>query len=170
MSYNNFNKQLLTKYIESECKRQLFLELAYVMPEKWYTDERKIERPKHIHKMHKLLLDFGKDYEKKVYEYLRSIEGACYNLDAEGNVDDTYLNPSLFAQLYENLKKSQLEDLILLEYQYEIPETFFYDIFPPKGANKAIPVNYGEQRPDIMIIGNSINKLNNTVLELIWDD
>jgi len=169
MSYNNFNKQLLTKYIESECKRQLFLELAYIMPEKWYTDERKIERPKHIHKMHKLLLDFGKDYEKKVYEYLRSIKGACYNLDAEGNVDETYLNPSLFAQLYENLKKSQLDDFILLEYQYEIPETFFYDIFPPKGTDKAIPVNYGEQRPDIMIIGNSFNKHNNTVLELISD-
>ena len=169
MSYNNFNKQLLTRYVESECKRQLFLDLAYAMPEKWYTDDRKIEKPEKIRKMPKLLVKLGKKYEQKVYSRLKLIKGAHFNLDHKDRVDETYLNPSLFTQLYEELKESPITDFILLEHQFEVPDSFLDYIFPPKEGIMEVPVNYGEQRPDIMVIGTSNSKKEDEVFELLND-
>ena len=167
MSYNNFNKQLLSRYMESECKRQLFLELAHAMPEKWYTDDRKIEFPKKIRRMHNLLLKMGHVYEQKVYNKVRFIKGAHFNVDQKGNVDETYINPTMFSELYDELKKSPFDDFILLEYQFEVPDSFLHYIFEAKGGIQEIPVNYSEQRPDIMLIGNSNNKLKDDVFELL---
>jgi len=155
--------------MESDCKRQLFLGLAYAMPEKWFTDDRKIEIPKPIRKRHEFLLIRGKNYEQNVYSRLKLIEGAYFNMDHEGNVDETYINPAMFSHLYDELKKSHVNDFILLEYQFEVPDSFLYYIFEAKEGKHEIPVNYGEQRPDIILIGKSINKLKDDVYELLTD-
>jgi len=169
MSSNNFNKQMLARYMQSECKRQLFLDLAQVMPEKWYTDKRKIEIPKKIRRMHNKLLELGHTYEQNVYNKLRFIKGAQYNVDQKGKVDDTYINPEMFSELYDELKNSPLNDFILLEYQFEVPDSFLHYIFDAKGGVQEIPVNYGDQRPDIMLIGSTGNNLKNEVNELLPD-
>jgi len=166
---NNFNKHLLTRFIDSECERQLFLDLAQIKPEFWYTDSRKIIPPKRIRKSTNLLLLLGKKYEQKVYSPLISLKGAKYSLNSKGKVDDTYLNPNLFMELYKELRNSAIQDLILLEYQFDVPESVFLDLFPPKKKGNEIPVNYSDQRPDIMILGNSLNKMTKSVKELLVD-
>ncbi|TFF63633.1 MAG: hypothetical protein EU521_00865, partial [Promethearchaeota archaeon] len=167
MSLNNFNKQLLTRYIDTECERQLLLDLSRVYPDKWYKDTRKIQPPKRIRQSTELLTKLGKEYEQKVYKKLIRLPEAKYNLSSKGNVSGTYLNPKLFVKIYEDLKKSPLEDFLLLEYQYDVPESFFKELFPPKGKKYEIPVNYGDQRPDLMIIGNSLNDYKENIRELL---
>ncbi|KKK99665.1 hypothetical protein LCGC14_2630470, partial [marine sediment metagenome] len=169
MSPNNFNKGLLTRYTESECKRQLFLELAQVKPDVWFTDNRSIERIKQKHLHIDLLPLLGKIFEQKVYSHLVKYNGVKFNVKENGEVDETYLNPLIFGQLYDELINNPSEDIILLEFQYETPEYFFNEIFPPKNKVKEIPVNYGEQRPDIIILGNSFNKRKEKTLELLSD-
>ena len=169
MSSNNFNKQLLTRYVESECKRQLFLDLAQIKPTEWYIDKRPIEPPKRKQKRAHLLKELGKIYEQKVYSKLIKLIGAKYYLNSKNNVDETYLNPSLFSKLYDDLKKAPFNDLILLEHQFEIPDSFFMDLFPKKGSSYEIPVNYADQRPDIIVIGKSLNNCKDKVLELFPD-
>ena len=81
MTPNNFKKELFTRHVESECKRQLFLELAYGYPKKWYTNDREIIPPDPLRKTPKFLAKFGKIYEQKIYSTLiKSIDGAKYNL------------------------------------------------------------------------------------------
>ncbi|MBY8986629.1 MAG: hypothetical protein KGD65_16270, partial [Candidatus Lokiarchaeota archaeon] len=170
MSVNNFNKQLLIRYTESECKRQLFLDLAQVKPELWYTDTRSIEGIKHRRQQIKLLLHLGKIFEQKVYAHLAQFKNVRYNVKENGEVDETYLNPQIFKQFYEDLvENTDLDDILLLEFQYETPEYLINEIFPPKNNVKEIPVNFGEQRPDIIIIGKSFNKKKNKVFELLSD-
>ena len=177
MSSNNFKKELFTRHIESECKRQLFLDLASNYPKKWYPDRRAILPPDPFRRVPKFLLKFGKKYEQKIYSILKSIDGVKYNLKEKSKNKDKVGRTSLnLGQLYIDLKNSPFNDFILLEYQFIIPETFFIDVFPPKkGAEKEIPVNYGQQRPDIMIIGSSRNKQKekdkdkDKVLELLSD-
>ncbi|MBY9008061.1 MAG: hypothetical protein KGD63_15070 [Candidatus Lokiarchaeota archaeon] len=166
MSVENFSKQLISRYIETECERQLFLDIAQKFPEKWYTDKRKIERPKYIRKNVELLKELGKKYENDVYSTLLKFKGIKYNNNGPKIVEDTYLNPFLFKQLYNEMKTSHNKDFILLEHQYEIPESFFQDLFPPKNSDDKIPVNYAEQRPDIIIIGNSLSESLNSIFEL----
>ncbi|KKN32511.1 hypothetical protein LCGC14_0813110 [marine sediment metagenome] len=170
MDLNNFNKQLLTRYTESECKRQLFLDLAQIKPELWYIDNRAIERIRHERLQNKFLKDLGNKFEQKVYSHLVRYIGVKYNVKDNGEVDETYLNPGIFEQFYDELiKNTNLDDIILLEFQYETPEYFFKKIFPPKNNVNEIPVNFGEQRPDIIIIGNSFNKKKKKVVELLSD-
>ena len=170
MSVNNFNKQLLTRYTESECKRQLFLILGQSKPDLWYKDNRPIEGIRHKRLQTDLLKRLGKKFEQKVYSHLIRYNGVKYNVKKNGEVDETYLNPQIFKQFYEELiKDTNLDDIILLEFQYETPEYFVKNIFPPKSNVNEIPVNYGEQRPDIIIIGNSFNKKKKKVLELLSD-
>ncbi len=166
MSAENFSKQLISRFAELECERQLFLDIARKFPEKWYIDQRKIEPPKHIRKKVELLKRLGKEYEDIVYSYLLKLEGIQYNDSGPRIVEDTNLNPFLFKQLYEEKKKAHNIDFILLEFQYEIPESFFHDLFPLKNKNDTIPVSYAEQRPDIIVIGNSLCKNQDSIFEL----
>jgi len=170
MSVNNFNKQLLTRYTESECKRQLFLILGQGRPDLWYKNNRPIESIRHKRLPTDLLKRLGHIFEQKVYSHLIRYNGAKFNIEQNGKVGETYLNPQIFEQFYDELKKdTNLEDLMLLEFQYETPEYFIKNIFPPKNNLNEIPVNYGEQRPDIIIIGNSFNRKKKKVLELLSD-
>ncbi|KKN08879.1 hypothetical protein LCGC14_1052280, partial [marine sediment metagenome] len=169
MGNNNFNKQLLTRYTESECKRQLFLDLAQIKPGLWYTDTRPIERIRQKRQQADLFKRLGKKFEQKVYSHLIKFNDVRFNVKENGEVDETYLNPRIFEQFYDQLMKKPLEDIFLLEFQFETPESFFNEIFPPKNEQKEIPVNYGEQRPDIIILGNSFNKRNEKVKELLSD-
>ncbi|KKM90222.1 hypothetical protein LCGC14_1240810 [marine sediment metagenome] len=169
MSFNNFNKRLLTRYTESDCKRQLFLDLAQIKPDIWYTDNRPIEKIKQIRQKVELLKHLGRIFEQKVYSHLIKNKGTKFKKKENGEVGGDNLNPLKFKQFYDELIKNPLNDIILLEFQYETPEYFITKIFPPKNKVKEIPVNYGEQRPDIIVIGNSLNKQKEKVIELLSD-
>ena len=43
----------------------------------------------------------GKIFEQKVYTHLIKFKNARYNVKENGEVDDTYLNPQIFKQFYE---------------------------------------------------------------------
>jgi len=111
----------------------------------------------------------GKKYEQNVYNILKTINGAHFNQDSSGNIEGTYVNPQMFSELYDELRKSPNADFILLEFQFEVPDSFLHYIFGPKNGIYEIPVNYSDQRPDIIIIGTSLNKLEGRVRELLPD-
>ncbi len=169
MPSNNFNKQLLTRYIESECERQLFLDLAQAFPHYWYTDRRNIKYTKFRRKQSDFLKTLGNIYEDNVYNSIRKFHSAKYNKGKFNSIDETYINPSVFLDLYDELKESPSKHLMLLEYQFETPESFLKDIFPTRNNIHEIPVNFSEQRPDIIII-RKLNKIHDqNIIELRYD-
>ena len=63
-----FDKQVLTRYIQNECERQLFLDLSRSKPDLWRKPNRKLENPKRIRRSSDYLIKLGSEYEQKVYK------------------------------------------------------------------------------------------------------
>jgi len=165
---NNFNKTLLQSYVITRCERRLFLELCKNKPKLWLDPVRQTIKPERIPLSSELLQELGKDYEQKVYARLKLLENTRFR-DFEGKVDKLTLNTSEFENLFNFLKVNPSEDVILLEFEYKTPTLFFEKLFANKGDNYEIPVNFGNQRPDIVIVGNEINARLNEVFELRAD-
>ena len=165
---NNFNKTLLLSSIITKCDRRLFLELANRKPELWLDPVRKPIEPKRIPLTSELLKELGKVYEQQAYSRLKKLPNVKYR-EIDGKIDKLKLDTSEFSQLFEYLIKHAGIDIILLEFEYSIPSMFFQNFFPYKKDVHEIPVSYGKQRPDIIIIGNMINKYTSENLELLAD-
>ncbi|MBD3193631.1 MAG: AAA family ATPase [Candidatus Lokiarchaeota archaeon] len=150
---SNFGKQVLTRYIETECERQLLLDLSQKgYPEKWYLDKRDIERATQFRNPTGKLAEMGTRYEGEVYEYLTKLKNSKFNLDSEGKVANSRLNKKEFLELYDELNKSSLKNFILLEFEYSTPKLFLKEVFKQKKPNGGIPVYYSSQRPDIILL------------------
>jgi DNA polymerase III delta prime subunit len=165
---NNFNKTLLQSYIITRCERRLFLELSKNKPKFWLDPVRQTIKPERIPLSSELLQELGKKYEQKVYARLKLLKNAKFR-NLEGKINNLTLNTSEFVDIFNFLKVNPSEDLILLELEYMTPILFMKKIFANKGDSKEIPVNFGNQRPDIVIVGNTINDSLGEVFELRAD-
>ena len=165
---NNFNKTLLQSYTISRCERRLFLELSKKKPEFWLKPLRKTIAPKRFPITSDLLKELGKDYEQRVYSRLRLVKNVKFR-EKDSKIDKLKLTSVEFEKFFKFLKENSGEDIILLEFEYKIPSFFFHNLFPLKKHVNEIPVNYGKQRPDIVIIGNTINSFVPEVFELLAD-
>ncbi len=165
-SKNNFNKLLLLSHIITRCDRRLFLDLSKNKPNLWLNPVRKPEKSKRIPIPSDMLKKLGKDYEQNVYSQLRKLKETIFK-EVNGNVGKLRLSVSEFANLYKLLEGDPTRNIVLLEFEYHIPEFFFQNLFPHKDNINEIPVDYGNQRPDIIIIGNTINKYKEDVFELL---
>ena len=163
---NNFTKTTLQTYIITKCERRLFHGLSKNKPHFWLNPIRQTKPSKRIPIANDLLMELGKNYEKKVYTQLKHLKNSIYN-ETGGEVGKLLVNPAKFLEIYNSLLKQPKEDFILLECQYRIPLKFFKSIFPTKNGISEIPVDYGSQRPDIMIIGNSMDDYEKDVYELL---
>lgn len=165
---NNFNKTLLQSYVITRCERRLFLELSKNKPKLWRDPVRSTIKPERIPLTSELLQELGKEYEQKVYARLKLLKNATFR-ELEGKVDKLTLNASEFEDLFDFLEVNPSEDAVLLEFEYKTPTLFFKKLFANKGDSKEIPVDFGNQRPDIVIVGNTINDSLNDVFELRAD-
>jgi len=166
-----FNKTLLQSYILTNCRRRLFLELGREKPELWFNPVRPIPStpPERLIFQTKYLKEKGKEYEQIVYSYLKKLQHTYYR-ENNGEIQDTYLTPTHLLEFNEKFKDNDFISLILLlEYEYEIPDSFFYQIFAPKGNFKGIPVEFSSQRPDLIFIGNKLNQYVEDIYELMAD-
>ncbi len=162
---NNFNKTLLQSYVITRCERRLFFELSKNKPKFWLDPVRQTIKPERKPLTSELLQELGKEYEQKVYTRLKLLKNAKFR-ELEGKVDKLTLNTSEFEDLFNFLKVNPLEDVVLLEFEYKTPTLFFKKLFANKGDSNEIPVNFGNQRPDIVIVGNTINDSLKDVFEL----
>ncbi|TXT66893.1 MAG: putative ATP-dependent RecD-like DNA helicase [Promethearchaeota archaeon] len=163
-----FSKTLLQSYILTNCTRRLFLELGREMPQLWFNPVRPIPEiaPERLIFQTKYLKEKGKQYEQIVYSHLKTLENTYFR-EVEGEVQDTVLVPDHLLKFNEKHKDNKASKLILLlEYEFVIPKSFFYQVFPAKKQFKDIPVEYSSQRPDLIFIGNKINEYVDEVYEL----
>jgi len=165
MKKRNFNKQVLTRFTQTECKRQLFLDLSQTLPKLWRDPNRLLVDPKRMHRSSENLTELGRRYEQRVYEQLIKIKGVTYHLNTEKNVKRSYLNPIELLNYYE---QENAEPLVLLEYQYRIPSSFFSQVFFLGSKTGTIPFFWSRQRPDLMIIRRE-KDLNKQYSELLAD-
>ncbi|MFX1398154.1 MAG: AAA domain-containing protein [Promethearchaeota archaeon] len=164
---NNFNKQILTRFVQTQCERQLFLDLGRNKPSLWFDPVVKIEKPKRIHIGPKNLLELGKKYEQKVYSQILTLGDVSFELSTNNMVKESSLDKNLFLKYYSELEANKEESLILLEHEYEIPRLFFINLFELKNPKDQIPVDYAEQRPDILIIKKLSGTNNGKIQELL---
>ncbi len=168
MPESNFSKTLLQSYIITNCKRRLFLELGRNQPQLWFDPVRDVpsKPPERLLFQKKYLVDNGKKFEKEVYSYLKNLKNTKYKISDNGNITNSALNKEFLIQCHDFLKNNQDQILMLLEFQYNIPQSFFFDIFPSRSGIKSIPVDYADLRPDIILLGNDINRYVEEVFEI----
>ena len=163
-----FNKQILTRFVQTECERQLFLDLAQEKPDLWISPNRPIEKPLLRRHGSNYLELMGQEYEQLVYARLVSMKQVKYKKGAEDKVANSKLSPNAFLELYRALEQKKKTNplLLLLEYEYENPISFFKDVFNISSGKEPMPVEYSKQRPDILII-EKLNDISDKVSELL---
>ncbi|MBY9019552.1 MAG: hypothetical protein KGD67_00745 [Candidatus Lokiarchaeota archaeon] len=159
MPESNFTKILLQSYVITNCERRLFLELGRNKPQLWFDPMRKVpdKPPERLMFQRKYLTEKGKEYEQMVYKHLKKLDNVHFRESDKGNVSESTLNLDILNSCYNTLKREPKKTQILLEHQYSIPQSFISNIFVTKSANKVIPVDYSDQRPDIILLGNDLN-------------
>ena len=172
--FDKFGKKLMTKFIDTECNRQMFLTLAKENT-LWVNKIRKLEsvdRP--ISGSSHIKLD-GQKYEQKVYRRLIPLPGAIFQPKAAGKnpsvaIGPFSINPARFKSHNTSILSGKSPHIILLEHQFPTSEMFIKEIFKPKHINDPIAVEYSKQRPDIMIIQQitpQVAHQNKTIHELL---
>jgi len=167
----NFHKTLLQSYILTNCKRRLFLELGMNKPHLWFDPVRSVPStpPDRLMFQQKYLKDKGKEYENKVYSYLMQLSNSHFKPNVSGGISSSPLTKEALETFHDIYLKNPNNTLMLLEYQFEIPEAFFDTIFKSKNRIKILPVDFSDQRPDIIFLGNQLNELVDKVYEITYD-
>lgn len=168
MLKNNFNKALLQSYILTNCKRRLFLELGKNKSNLWFDPTREIKKSKRFPLESDFLMIKGKEYEELVYSYLSNLNDA-YFLKSGDKIERLSLDEKKLIQFHAILRKDPDKTLMLLEHEFAVPKEFFTSLFPTKKSKNDVPVDYSDQRPDIIFLGNPINSKVKEVFELLHD-
>ncbi|MBD3341655.1 MAG: hypothetical protein GF353_21300 [Candidatus Lokiarchaeota archaeon] len=156
----SFDKRVLTRFVQTDCKRQLALDLGRINKNIWFKKKRDIISPTRKVNRSTHLMDLGKKYEQRVYTHFKSLNNVVFKEDSNKDVFEMALTPILLKKTYNNLSKGSDRSITLLECKYDNPEEFFLDLFQLKNPDK-IPIKYSDQRPDIFII-RDLGKSKNT--------
>jgi len=156
MTKTHFTKQNLGKYLESNCNRQLFLNLGRD-DGNWIQPLREVETLDRA-RYSALIQEIGKEYEDKVYNtIIRNNKNRVIlhpEFDEE-QIKNIHLTPVFLERVYQTfIQDGTNQELCFLEYNFETPEEFIRDIFQLK-TSEPIPTTYSNSlRPDILIFGN----------------
>ena len=112
MDKNYFSKRVLTRFIQMECERQLFLDLARPKPGLWLRPNREIEKPTRLHKGDKNLEELGRKYEQMVYSQLISFKDVIFKKDNNNEVTSLELELTL-DNIHKILSSKTLDYIIL---------------------------------------------------------
>ena len=167
----NFHKTLLQSYNITNCKRRLFLELGKNKPHLWFDPVRSVPStpPERLMFQQKYLKDKGKEYENKVYSHLMRLSNSHFKPNVSRGVSVSLLTKEALETFHELYLRNPKNTLMLLEYQFKIPESYLDTIFTSKNGIKILPVDFSEQRPDIIFLGNQLNELVDKVYEITFD-
>ncbi len=154
MTKNHLNKQNLGDYLESNCERQLFLNLGK-NDSSWIHPYREVE-PLEREKIGALIIKLGRNYENEVYDTIfpnnknKVLQKAPWDV-----LKGPQLTPDFFIKLYEKIIVDGTDqELCLIEYDFETPEQFIWEFFQ-LSPGEEIPTDYSETlRPDLLLIGN----------------
>ncbi|TFF63745.1 MAG: hypothetical protein EU521_00470 [Promethearchaeota archaeon] len=154
MTETHLNKQILGEYLESNCERQLFLNLGRDDPS-WIQPMREVE-PLEREKVAALIIQLGEKYEKKVYNsIIQNNKKVIPHPEISSHIQTIALTPDFLERLYQTMKSGDPEDEIcLLEFNFPTLEPFIRELLD-LNPHEAIPTNFSESlRPDIFIFGN----------------
>ena len=146
------NKQVIKKFIEFGCLRQLFLYLAIGDP-RWMQPPRPLRRAPREGTSPQLLYDMGQDYEQAVYRRLRSSlirDHVRVAMRVHDEITQTDVSPEGWRRLHEELARTA--PLILLEHQWEPPPRFFGELFDPELPQAPVVDTPHGLRPDITLL------------------
>ncbi|MEJ2252296.1 MAG: hypothetical protein P8Y97_21860 [Candidatus Lokiarchaeota archaeon] len=155
MAKSKLNKQILGDFIESDCKRQLFLNLAKENNQ-WMSPLREIN-PLKNKKYGTIIAELGKGYELQIYDSLikNNHNRVLINHDWKKPTSKVQLTSEFLNTLYKKLIKEEnpRRDFCLLEYDFKTPEDFIRNLLKSP-TDQNIPINYSENlRPDILLFG-----------------
>ncbi|MHA1745610.1 MAG: AAA domain-containing protein [Promethearchaeota archaeon] len=147
-----FGKPVFTTYIDTKCLRQLFLKLGKNNP-RWIAPNREIKKRSSITWDTKFIQNQGRIYEQKAYSALCKLPNILAQKSSTTKVVvTTFLTPKYLLDIFSLLKSNSWSEVILLEHQFQTPESLLKQIFQPKKDDPSIPVVYSNQRPDIITI------------------
>ena len=163
-----FGKQIFTGYVASECDRNLFLSVARKFEVDWMKPVRKLKKGDRPIRSPSFLERLGHKYEKEVYEHIRSnpIPDTSFRLSKERPGVES-LTKEIFEGIYTRIRNGQFNDKILAEFEYKPPNTFFKDLLTLSSKFRGIPLDYGNVRPDILIVGNTLRTSLDSISELL---
>ncbi|WP_371805244.1 DEAD/DEAH box helicase [Candidatus Lokiarchaeum ossiferum] len=163
-----FGKQIFTGYVASECDRNLFLSISRKFEANWMKPVRKLKKGDRPIRSPSFLERLGHKYEKDVYNLLYSnpISSTSFRLSKERPGNES-LTKDILEGIYNRIQDGQYTDKILAEFEYQPPITFFKDLLSLSPDFRGIPLDYGNVRPDILIIGNSLTNTQNSIMEIL---
>ena len=164
-----FSKKVLTSFVDSECKRQLFLLLAE-KDKRWMNplvDIIPLARDRiGLLEAQKL----GNKYQQKVYAELITLDNTQFSISPYNNVVHSNLKPEEFDSYYLLLQNST-DGFCLLEKAINTPKTFLDYIFNHNtifdNAENYVIKESERLIPDIILLGNSLLPINGPVYELL---
>lgn len=164
-----FSKKVITTYIDSECKRQLFILLGEEDP-RWMNplqDITPLPRKRiGMFEVQKL----GNKYQQDVYSELVRIPNTQYSISPYNNVVHSTLKVSEFNNYYDILASSK-SSFCLLEKSIETPQSFndFIFNYNPIFDNETTYIKDPSKSliPDIILLGNSNLPKNEPIYELL---
>ncbi len=149
----------------------IFLELGKNKPYLWFDPVRSVPStpPERLMFQQKYLKDKGKEYENNVYSHLMRLSNSHFKPNVSGGVSASLLTKEALEAFHDLFLKNPNNTLMLLEYQFKIPEAYFNTLFTSKNGIKILPVDFSGQRPDIIFLGNQLNELVDKVYETTYD-
>ncbi|RMG33788.1 MAG: hypothetical protein D6732_11375 [Methanobacteriota archaeon] len=132
-------KRVLVEWVDFECDRQLFLNLAE-KDRNWIEPFRQLTLSKRYSQRSKLR--YGNLFEHRIYQNILNLpNNVIANEKPNGEIEETVLTRNFLANA------SFEEPLILLEHSFIVPKQFWDNLFP-----KSKPKEYSDRlRPDIMV-------------------
>ncbi|MFO8018367.1 MAG: AAA domain-containing protein [Promethearchaeia archaeon] len=174
MGKGKLNKNVLGDFLESECERQLYLNLGKKR-NKWGLEEYSItelERPR----MGNYIAQIGKEYEQKVYRRLKQSNPPCLIINPRTAKERSspQLTKNFLLKISKRIRKNpDISECCLLEYDFPTPKVFILDLFQMNEGT----VNFEDQepptayshalRPDILLIGNKKGHKRNDIGDIL---
>jgi hypothetical protein len=164
-----FTKKVLTTYIDSECRRQLFLLLGE-KDKRWlkpYHELIPLARERiGLVEVQKL----GNIYQQKVYNELIALPNTQFAISPYNNIVHSSLNEQSLITYYEILQNTN-ESFCLLEKEIFTPDTFLDFIFnhnPIFSPGDKYVLDQSERLiPDIILLGNELLPAQDIIYELL---
>lgn len=145
-------KLVFKHFAESECPRQMFLDMAEGNPQ-WISPYRDLVEDEQRRVSGKTLADLGHAYEQTVYKVLqRNKATRAAESDSGDSVVQTTLNAAALAAYGDELIASDptAETLVLIEHSWETPASFVRFLLDlPGDATLPFRDPPGELRPDL---------------------
>ncbi|RLI62851.1 MAG: hypothetical protein DRO88_11335 [Promethearchaeia archaeon] len=146
-----FNKLSLKRLIEGGCLRQAFLYLPN--SPQW---RNPLEKPKPripARAGSEFAMKQGHIYEQTIYSHLTSFANCIFTRSIPKNVFlKRKITPDLLNAIYQKCVPNNIDEVFILEGEFNAGDDFFEAIFHAKNPQDPLPITYSKFRPDIIVL------------------